>query len=55
MAVVTWSPELRVEVKKLKSSQTISTALSAKEQNALDRIFSAKSDEPKEPKMNFWA
>jgi|GEM_PF-3459949 len=62
MTVVTWSPELRIEVKKLKLYSSIESAshancttLSAHEQNAVSSIFSAKSEELKEPKNDFWA
>lgn len=61
MAVVTWSPELRIEVKKHKifnSSTPVSLAncntLSAHEQTAVDHIFSGKSKESKEPKYDYW-
>lgn len=62
MAVVTWSPELHIEVKKLKlfssndsASHANCTTLTAHEQSAVDSIFSAKSEDSKEPKNDFWA
>ena len=61
MAVVAWSPELRIEVKKSKlfgnkgeASQANCSSLSAVEQNAVNRIFSAKTEESKEPKYDYW-
>ena len=61
MAVMTWSPELRIEVKKQKSFSSVAsgshvncTTLSANEQKALDSIFLAKTEESKEPKNDFW-
>ena len=61
MAVVTWSPELRVEVKKLKllgsvkpASHVSCTTLSANEQKAVDGIFSAKQKESTQPKLDYW-
>lgn len=61
MAVVTWSPELRIEVKKHKLFSSFSaeshsncSTLSAQEQNAVNDIFATKSKESKEPKYDYW-
>jgi len=59
MAVVTWSPELRNEVKKFKlfnNNELLKDRfnLSANEQKAVNRVLFDKEDS-KEPKNDFWA
>lgn len=60
MSVVAWSPELRIEVKKLKRFSTNESTLHAshvlpsQEQKAVTGVFSTK-EERKEPNYDYWA
>ena len=61
MAAVTWSPELRLEVKKHKlfgnresDLHADCTVLTTKEQNAIEGVFSNTTKETKEPKYDYW-
>jgi len=61
MAVVTWSPELRMEVKRVKLFSSINseslnnyTKLSASEQNAMNNVFSVKQGETKDLNYGYW-